>query len=164
MEMQRLKQNQQDQLARVEKACLLPTPHVVETRIQEIQCDLQHLQNPLHFETQRRFFEEDIENENDNTGLVVINNHNDSSILGCNDDILEYARHPLLKERESELQSQQVYINQLKLNYEAELERQQQVFEGQLITKQQTTVRIFEELLILEFDKILQSIFLKDQA
>jgi hypothetical protein len=48
------------------------------------------------------------------------------------------------------------------LNYEAELERQQQVFEGQLITKQQTTVRIFEELLILEFDKILQSIFLKD--
>ena len=52
-------------------------------------------------------------------------------------------------------------MDQLRANFEEELERQQQIFEVQLIAKQQSSVRIFQELLILEFDKILHSIYHK---
>ena len=57
-----------------------------------------------------------------------------------------------------------MYVDQLKVNFEEELERQQQVFEAQLISKQITSVRIFEELLTLEFDKIMQSIYHKSSG
>jgi hypothetical protein len=46
-------------------------------------------------------------------------------------------------------------VDQLKANYEEELERQQQVFELQLISRQTAAIRVFEELMTLEYDKIL---------
>ncbi len=84
-------------------------------------------------------------NENDNTGLVVINQ---SSIYASGDDIIEYARNPHLNGAASHLRDElhleeqkvlalkaeqerehRLYVEQLKANYEDELERQQQVFE-----------------------------------
>lgn len=35
------------------------------------------------------------------------------------------------------------------------------MFEVQLLNKQNSSVKVFEELMILEFDKILQSIYFK---
>jgi hypothetical protein len=55
-------------------------------------------------------------------------------------------------------------VDQLKANYEEELERQQQVFELQLISRQTAAIRVFEELMTLEYDKILQSIYSKNQG
>eukprot|EP00347_Sterkiella_histriomuscorum_P011245 403373188 len=61
------------------------------------------------------------------------------------------------------LNNSQLYIDQLKQNFEEELERQQQLFELQLTQKQNASVKVFEELMVLEFDKILQSIYFKAQ-
>ena len=107
----------------MEKACQLPTPH--ETRIAEVQCDL--MLSPMKkFETimMMKDDEDEVEQQADNTGV------NQSSM----DDILEYARNPLSKDvrdcssimNEDILERQHgVFVQQLKSNYEAELERQQ---------------------------------------
>lgn len=99
------------------------------------------------------------------------------------DDIIEYARNPLLngkqdsdqplsqaqrRKLESEVeqrlrQEHELYVEQLKANYEEELERQQRVFEHQLASRQAQTARVSEELMTLEIDKILQSIYLRHE-
>ncbi len=46
-------------------------------------------------------------------------------------------------------------VDQLRERFEEEMDRQKEIFEVQLVAKQQMSVRIFEEILTLEFDKIL---------
>lgn len=87
----------------------------------------------------------------DNTGLVVINQ---SSMYSPSDDIIEYARNPHLNGKDSDepiplAKKRQIeqdvesrmrgeharFVDQLKANYEEELERQQHVFEQQLTSR-----------------------------
>jgi hypothetical protein len=70
------------------------------------------------------FFEDSevMQNEDiDNTGLVVINN-NQSSIIYDNDNIVDYARQNNYNTGCGD--DNKVYLEQLKNNYEAEMERQ----------------------------------------
>jgi hypothetical protein len=95
----------------------------VETRFVEVQCDIE-------CEKRKTMFFEDSEvlqnNEDmDNTGLVVINN-NQSSIIYDNDNIVDYARQNQYNNAATgngEV-TNKAYIEQLKNNYEAEMELQ----------------------------------------
>jgi len=58
----------------------------------------------------------------------------------------------------------QQFIEQLRCNFEEELEKQQKEFSVQVGIKQMEGVKAFENVIVLEFDKILQSILLKGQT
>jgi hypothetical protein len=104
--MEKLRQRQQEQIERVEKASQLPV--VRQTRDFSQQCEMPlpkpvavinrfdlMQDSPVDRKSNRvarhQHFEEDYNNEADNTGLVVINQ---SSIYSPSDDIIEYARNP----------------------------------------------------------------------
>ena len=58
-------------------------------------------------------------------------------------------------------EQQDQFIEQLKINFEQELERQQAMYEKEIFTKQSEGLRVLEELYTLECDKILQCIYFK---